>query len=270
MDQPSPSEQKQRVQEAFNRLAEQYDGLRFTQVCARRLLELAELGEGQQVLDLATGTGLVAGTAAQMVGPSGRVIGVDIAPQMLEQARAKFGAMGNLEFRLGDAEQLEFPAAQFDRVLCASSLFFMPDMLAVLRECKRVLKPTGRLVFSSFGAGFLQPLGELWMTRLEQHQITRPALPTLRLADPQVCRDLLLKAGFAEVEVISESLGYWHPNLESRWVEIRVGLEGLPLGRMTPAEREQIKQEHLEELQPLMGPEGLWLDVPAHFSFGRA
>lgn len=266
---PSPSEQKQRVQETFNRMAAGYDALRFVQVCARRLLELAELREGMKVLDVATGTGLVAGVAAKLVGPSGSVVGMDLSPQMLVQARQKFGGVSNLEFRQGDAERLEFPDASFDAVLCASSLFFIPDMLAVVRECKRVLKDGGRMGFSSFGSGFLQPLNDLWAARLERYGVTRGPLPTLRLTETSSCRDLLSQAGFEAVEVYSEQCGYHLPDVEARWGEMMAGLEGQSLARFTPDEREKLKAEHLEELRPLVTPDGIWVDVSANFAFGR-
>lgn len=266
---PSPSEQKQRVQETFNRMAAGYDALRFVQVCARRLLELAELREGMKVLDVATGTGLVAGVAAQIVGPSGSVVGMDLSSQMLVQARQKFGGVSNLEFRQGDAERLEFPDASFDAVLCASSLFFIPDMLAVVRECRRVLKNGGRVGFSSFGSGFLQPLNDLWAVRMERYGIARGPLPTVRLVDPHACRDLLSQAGFEAIEVYSEQCGYYLPDVEARWAEIMAGLEGQSLAQLTPEEREKLKAEHLEELRPLVTPDGIWVDVSANFAFGR-
>lgn len=266
---PSPDEQKRRVQDSFNRMAARYDGLRFVQVCARRLLELADLSESQSVLDVATGTGLVAGVAAQIVGPHGMVVGVDLSPEMLAQAQAKFGGVRNLEFRQGDAERLEFPNECFDAVLCASSLFFIPDMLGVLRECRRVLKEGGKVGFSSFGSSFLQPLNELWAARVEQYGVARGPLPIIRLADPNVCRDLLSQAGFEAVEVYSEQCGYHLPDAEARWAEIMAGLEGQSLARINPEEREQVKAEHLEELRSLVTSDGIWVDVSANFAFGH-
>lgn len=250
-------------------MAVHYDGLHFTQVCARRLLELADLSEGQSVLDVATGTGLVAGVAAQIVGPHGTVVGVDLSPEMLARAQAKFGGARNLEFHQGDAERLEFPDDCFDVVLCASSLFFIPDMLGILRECKRVLKNGGQVGFSSFGASFLQPLNDLWAARLEKYEVARGPLPTMRLVDPNTCRDLLSQAGFEEVEAHAEQCGYYLPDVNARWAEMMAGLEGQLLGRLSPDERERVKAEHLEELHQFVTPNGIWVDVSANFAFGR-
>ena len=82
-----PDDQNRRVVANFNALAETYDIVRFTQVCARRLVDLAALPPGAQVLDVATGTGWAALAAAQHVGPTGGVLGVDLAPELLERAR---------------------------------------------------------------------------------------------------------------------------------------------------------------------------------------
>jgi len=120
----------------FNAMAVTSDTLRHAQAYAHRLVDLMALAPGAQVLDIATGTGLAAFAALQRVGPTGTVVGVDIAPEMVEYAQQKAAAAGhtNVTFRLSDAVRLDEPAQHFDVVLCASGLFFMPDMLAALRE----------------------------------------------------------------------------------------------------------------------------------------
>ena len=272
MSEPITSaERKRQVQANFDSIAAHYDALGFVQVCAARLLARANLAPGTRVLDLATGTGLVAAAAAQLVGPSGAVVGLDLAPEMLAQARHKLVAAGlaNVTFQVGDMEQLPFPDQSFDLALCASSLFFVPDMAAALREAWRVLVPGGRLGFTSFGASLMHPLAALWANRLRQHGIVPPVPPTLRLADPQLCAQLLREAGFADVAVESEQLGYFLATTAARWVELAASLEGLPLARMTAAQRAQIEAEHLAELDALVTAQGIWVDVPANLAFGQ-
>jgi ubiquinone/menaquinone biosynthesis C-methylase UbiE len=271
---PTPEERKRRIKTTFDTLAADYEGLRFVHVCATRLLELANLDanltEGARVLDVATGTGLVALAAAHIVGPTGRVTGVDFSMQMLDKAREKLAQtdLHNVEFVQGDAESLEFPDAHFDAVLCASSLFFVPDMARAAREFHRVLKPGARVGFSSFGTGFLEPVTSLLTTRLEAYGVPPANPPVSRLADPDICRDLLEDAGFVDVTVISEQLGYHHHNFESRWVEIMVGLEGVPISRLSDEVRERVKDEYRADIEPLFTSDKLWLDVPANFVFG--
>ena len=93
---------------------------RAAQKVSNRLVELAGIEPGDRVLDIATGTGEPAITAARAVGPNGRVIGVDHSPGMLAVARRRASALGltNVEYREGDAASLGEPAGSFDAVLC--------------------------------------------------------------------------------------------------------------------------------------------------------
>jgi ubiquinone/menaquinone biosynthesis C-methylase UbiE len=267
---PTPEERKRRLEATFDGLAAAYEGLRFVHVCAARLLELANLPEGARVLDVATGTGLVALAAAQVVGPTGHVTGVDFSAQMLEKAKQKLAQtdLPNVEFVQGDAEMLEFPDASFDAVMCASSLFFVPDMARAAREFLRVLNPGTRAGFSSFRPGFLEPLTGLLTTRLEAYGVPAANPPVARLADSATCKALLEDAGFVDVTVTSEQLGYHHDTFESRWAEIMAGLEGVPISRLPAEVRERVKTEYRADLAPLFASGKLWLDVPANFAFG--
>jgi len=275
-----PDNSKDKMRASFNDLAPTYDQLRFLQLCASRLAELAAIPTGARVLDVATGTGEAALNAAQSVGPSGQVVGVDLSPEMLALARRKLAriGLGHVEFREGDAENLNFSDQSFDFVLCSSSLFFMPDMLGVLQEWRRVLAPGGRVGFSSFGPTFLQPLRDLWEARLRRYGLTAASLPTHRLADLSICEQLLLEAGFTDIRAHSEQLGYYLRTAEERWEDIQAGLEGKPLLSLNPSQREQVKAEHLTELAALTtsgsqglpdGSYGIWVDVPAIFAFGQ-
>jgi arsenite methyltransferase len=266
-----PDDQNRRVVANFNALAETYDMLRFVQICARRLVDLAALPPGAQVLDVATGTGWAAMAAAQHVGRTGRVLGVDLAPELLERARQKVAAAGltHVEFREGDAQRLDLADQCFDVVLCASALFFIPDMLAALREWHRVLKPGGQVGFSGFGPTFLQPLQDLWEVRLRQYGVSQPtASPDQRLAEPETCRRLLHEAGFVQTEVQSEQLGYYFRTVEEYWEERWAGQRRMAVLQLAPAQREQFKAEHLAEVRALATAQGIWRDVPVNFARG--
>lgn len=265
-----PDDQNRRVVANFNALAETYDIVRFTQVCARRLVDLAALPPGAQVLDVATGTGWAALAAAQHVGPTGRVLGVDLAPELLERARQKVAAAGltHVEFRAGDAQRLGLGDQSFDVVLCASALFFVPDMLAALREWHRVLKPGGQVGFSGFGPTFRQ-LRDLWEARLRQYEVSLPtASPDDRLAEPETCRRLLHEAGFVQTAVQSEQLGYYFRTVEEYWEEIWAGQRRMAVLQLAPAQREQFQAEHLAEVGALATAQGIWRDVPVNFARG--
>jgi arsenite methyltransferase len=111
---------------------------------------IASLQEGETVLDLGSGAGIDCFLAAQRVGPGGRVIGVDMTPQMIERAResAVAGGYANVEFRLGQIEALPVADATVDIVISNCVLNLSTDRAKALGEAHRVLRPGGRIVVS--------------------------------------------------------------------------------------------------------------------------
>jgi SAM-dependent methyltransferase len=111
------------------------------------LWELGRLAPGERVLDLGSGAGTDSLVAAQMVGASGSVTGVDMTPEMLSKSRAAAVEMGatNVEFVETEAERLPFAAASFDVVISNGVIDLIPDKDAVFAELFRVLVPGGRL-----------------------------------------------------------------------------------------------------------------------------
>ncbi len=108
---------------------------------------LGPLQLGERVLDLGSGAGTDSLIAVQMVGPAGRVTGLDMTPQMLAKARAGAAALGsaNVEFHLGEAEALPFEEESFDVVISNGVIDLLPDKDSVFREVHRVLAPGGRI-----------------------------------------------------------------------------------------------------------------------------
>lgn len=266
-----PDEFKQEVKSRFDALSKTYDQITFLRNISLRLAVLAGLRPGDHVLDVATGTGALAISAARTVGRNGKVVGIDLSTEMVALARRKISTenLPQVEVREGDAEHVDFPDQSFDHVTCSLGLFFMPDMLGALREWHRVLKPGGSVGFASFGKGLHQPLLTLWEDRLKAHGLTRKYSHRFRLESPEICRQLLLDAGFQGVEITVEQLGYIIPDAELRWNDIVTGLEGEPLRHLDEVKRNQIKQEHLAELNALNSGDGIFVSVPTIFSFGH-
>ncbi len=159
---------------------------------------IAELDEGQIVLDLGSGAGIDCFLAARQVGPGGRVIGVDMTAEMIERARhnAAEGGYDNVEFRLGEIEALPVADASVDVIISNCVLNLSAEKGRVLAEAFRVLRPGGRMVVSDMVSD--EPVPDVLEGNLDA---VAACLPTFRERYLQQFRD----AGFAEVRITSET-----------------------------------------------------------------
>jgi ubiquinone/menaquinone biosynthesis C-methylase UbiE len=166
--------------------------------CGAPLRHLA-LARGETVLDLGSGAGVDAFLAAREVGPTGRVIGVDMTPAMLEKARRNAGKAGvtNVEFREGRLEALPVEDASVDAVTSNCVINLVPDKGRVFAEVARVLKPGGRLVISDIILDGALP-----------DAVARDVYAYVGCVSGAMLRDeyfgLLRRAGFAGVEVLKD------------------------------------------------------------------
>jgi len=157
---------------------------------------IAELKPGEVVLDLGSGGGFDCFLAARQVGPVGKVIGIDMTPEMMERARrnAEAGGYGNVDFRLGEIEHLPLADASVDVVIYNCVINLSTDKPAVFREAHRVLRPGGRLAVSDVVA-----TAELPQELLQDPQLYA-ACAAGAVTVPELER-MMAEAGFTDIEV---------------------------------------------------------------------
>jgi len=264
-------EQKRRVVAAFDLASDTYDepALKCFDLHALALVREAEVHEGAQVLDVATGTGRVAFAAARAVGPKGRIVGIDLSEGMLARARRRARGLP-VEFRLMDAEKLEFEDATFDVVLCGFAVWFLPDILRGMREMRRVVRPGGRLAFSTWAKPSHEPMMEMMQARLERYGIPRappPPEPWKECSEPEHLLTLLEKTGFRDRQVVPQPAGYFIEP-EDWWTYLWGASTRGRLSRLSPDSLERFRNEILEEVKSLKGEHGIWFDVSALIGIG--
>jgi len=170
---------------------------------AKRMVTLAEIEEGDRALDVACGTGSLTRMIAEEVGERGRVVAIDLSPQMLAVAR-ELGTPGGaaVDYQQGTADALPFDDEEFSVVTCQQGLQFFPDRPAALAEFRRVLAPGGRAAVATWsdgGVGFNAIIDAL--RRHIGDDIAAMIAAPYVMTDPGDLRALLEAAGFSDVVV---------------------------------------------------------------------
>jgi ubiquinone/menaquinone biosynthesis C-methylase UbiE len=163
---------------------------RGAQPLSDRMMELAHVASGHTVLDVATGIGEPAMTAARQVGPRGRVVAIDQAPQMLEVARERMQTAGiqTVEFVEGDAEAVPLPLDSFNAIVCRWGLMFFHNPVGSLARLRTSLVPRGWLAVAVWGEPSQVPIISLPFSVFSRELSQPPAPPSgpnpFALSDP--------------------------------------------------------------------------------------
>ncbi|MGQ0748997.1 MAG: class I SAM-dependent methyltransferase [Betaproteobacteria bacterium] len=239
---------------------------------ALRLLEQVPLAAGQQVLDVACGTGVVARLVAPRVAPAGTVIGIDLNPAMLAVAR-QHAPDGNVTmvWKQGDASALPFADHSFDAVLCQQGLQFFPDKITALREMYRVARAGGIVGIAVFGRAsrFNTALAEALAKHVGQIVASR-ALAPFSFADPKAMSDLFRQIPFSAVECRTINITrYVRPTQE--WLLQYCG--GTPLSAavadLEPSRRAEIVREIAANLKNFWNADHFAVPSEVHLWYAR-
>lgn len=249
----STSDEAQRKAAAtYNAAADFFDhpANTFWERFGQRTIELLKLKEGERVLDVCCGSGASAIPAAQAVGPTGAVVGVDLAENLLELARmkARKHSLRNVQFESGDMTALRFEDNSFDAVVSVFGIFFVPEMETALRELTRVLRPSGRMAITTWGPRLFEPVNTAFWNAVQK---IRPELykgfnPWDRICNEDALRALLAEGGLTRIEVLAEQ-GSQPINVPEDWwaMVLGSGYRGT-VEQLTESERDGIKNANFE------------------------
>ena len=241
---------KQKAAATYNAAADFFDhpANTFWERYGRNTIKHLQLSPGARVLDVCCGSGASALPAAEVIGPTGSVIGVDLAENLLQLARAKATQRGftNVQFETGDLTDLRFAGGEFDAVVCVFGIFFVPDMEAALRELRRVLRPAGRMAITTWGPQLFEPINTAFWDSVRS---VRPDLykgfnPWDRICEADALRSLLASAELTDIEVIAETDSQPVGSFEDWWAAVLgSGYRGT-VDQLSTAERERVQQEN--------------------------
>jgi ubiquinone/menaquinone biosynthesis C-methylase UbiE len=235
---------------------------RFFPAMGQRLVKLAELPEGGSALDVAAGRGASLFPAAEQVGETGRVVGIDLAPAMVQMTGAEIERRGlaNTQMLQMDAENLDFPDAYFDRVLCGFALFFFPRLSRALAEFRRVLKPAGLVCVSTFAEG-----GYAWNwyeALLKAHSVSFRTddwddFVTEDLHLPSDLERVFGQADFVDLRITTETFDDVFADKDAWWEQVWASADRAVLERLSPSQLAAFKSDAFDRLGQLKQDDGI-------------
>ena len=236
------------------------------------LLAAAALKPGERVLDVACGTGVIARLAAEQVGTTGTVTGIDVAPDMVDVARATPAPAGSpIDWHVGDATSLPFDDNTYDAVLCQMGLMFMADRAAAVAEMRRVLVPGGRVVVNTPGA--IQPPFVVLEQALVEH--INPDLggfvrAVFSMHDPDAIATMLRDAGLHDVTAGVRPVRLRLPApAEFLWRYINLTPMGPLVAQAPDAAKSTMEQQAVDAWQPYVVDGTIKAEQPMVLATGR-
>jgi len=261
------------ITNSYDERSKTYDESVWHRTLAKQLVDHAPPGENASVLDIGTGTGAVAFHAASIVGPGGKVIGVDISSGMIEKSESllKDSAYGNMDFQLADAENLPFPADSFDRIYCASAFFWIADKDNTLKHWLDLLKPEGIVGFHAWPED-AYIYSYVARQVLKKYGITYLAhSPTGTRAK---CAEMLEGAGYSSVDIIEDHTGSYITLEDAKrgWIsedDYPIGQYPHPVSGVPTDILEQARADYDAEMEKLNTDKGVWNNTTMYYIYAQ-
>ena len=236
-----------------------------TRHVAQWLVDNVDAREGDTILDLAGGPGDNGFLAAERVGPTGKVIETDFAPQMVEVARRRAEALGlaNVETRVLDAEKMDLEDDSIDGIICRWGFMLMIDPGAALAECRRVLKDGRPLSLSVWGGPEKNPwvtVTGMTMVQLGHQPGGDPFGPggMFSLSDHDALRTALTEAGFTDITVEEMPVVWKFESFDATWDFMThvAGAIAAAVKEFPPDEVERLRSALKENMEPFVTETG--------------
>jgi ubiquinone/menaquinone biosynthesis C-methylase UbiE len=234
------------------------------------LLRAARLKPGHTVLDVASGTGIAAAAALDIVGSRGSVTAVDISSQMVERARRRLAGFSNASAMVEDGQALTLPDAGFDAVLCNLGLMFFPDPLRGLSEFRRVLRPGGCAAVSVLIAPERSYNGRINVVVARYVPgLAEATARTFALGDPARLQALFGDAGFTDIETFTEKHTFVLPSFDAYYGPFERG--GASTGQVLVGLPKELRRAIREEVRRDLGDTGdpIEIEMELRFASGR-
>jgi SAM-dependent methyltransferase len=191
--------------------------------------------------------------AAERVGPRGQVVAVDLAQNLLDKGakRAAERGLANIEFRRADLEYLPFADRSFDAVICVFGIFFVPDLHGAVRGLWRLVRPTGFLAITSWGAKLFEPADDkFWeAVRRENAELVKSIKPWNRIVEPGPLRALLVECGVTDPVVVEEPGTHPLDTPEDWWTIILGSGYRSTVDALSPSDRERVRVATIEAVR---------------------
>jgi SAM-dependent methyltransferase len=181
------------------------------------------------------------------------VLGIDIAERLLDLGRSKAQQkdLETIEFQVGDFEHLGLSSESFDAVVCVFGIFFVPDMVAAVRELWRMVRPGGILAITSWGTEVFEPVNRVFWESIEAERpdLYKKFTPWDRISDPSSLKALLESGGAMQVEVVEEVGTHELASPDDWWTILMGGGIRGTIEQLDPSAQERVREANLQFLR---------------------